>query len=108
MNRKKSVKHSDVLILAKEYLSKTGEGEHRYVCLAIADAAYELGSSAMGKELRDKIMGALTKDDKWVQTVRLWLMNQGVPCKELTNKAMQQYRHRWLNHLIKQFKAAGK
>jgi hypothetical protein len=108
MNRKKSVKYIDVLILAKRYLSKTGREDNRYVCIAVVDAAYELGVSAMGNELRSKIMGALTKDDRWVQTVRLWLMNQGVPCKELTNKAMQQYRHRWLNHLIKQFKAAGK
>lgn len=104
------IKYSDVLIEAKKHLSKTPRGRGRetnYVCFAVESAAEKLRVPKIGSDLRCRIMNVLQKEDSFALTARLWLIRKGIPKEELTPEAMQDYRHRWLDHLIEQFKEAG-
>jgi len=107
---KTKIKYSDVLIEAKNHLAKTPRGRRRetnYVCFAVEHAAEKLRVPEIGSDLRCRIMDVLQKEDSFTLTVRLWLIRKGIPKEDLTPEAVQEYRHRWLDQLIKEFKAAG-
>jgi len=103
--KKKQVKYSDVLIEAKTHLqtSRLEKKKPAYLCYAIFRAAWVLEDHKKGRVLQLKIMTAIRGG-----TVSMWLSRQGIPWSKLKDSAVQEYRHRWLDHLIKQFKEAGK
>lgn len=103
--KKNRVKYSDVLIEAKKHLMgpRWSRNKNPYVCHCIARAAMALGVPEKGQILQRKIMKALKE-----KTVTMWLVAQGIPWSKLSDSAVQRYRHEWLDHLIKQYKEAGK
>lgn len=87
---------------AKPFLNTARESHKRnYICFAIEDAAY-WGKMRYGvREACEKII----RDHLGGQgTVPGWLMYvAGIPGKKLTHRALQMYRHRWLDHLIESY-----
>jgi hypothetical protein len=111
-----SVKHSDILIKAKEYL-RTAENVKKetldtspYVCDAIHRAASTFGTrAAVHKAFA--ISTAIGRAINGCFSVKQWLVDQGVEGVDThahREELMQEYRHRWLDHLIEQYKGAGK
>ena len=114
-------KPSDVLKRAKNHLLRANNIYHDnlkpsnkytyrspYICDAIDHASALMDSNKaakIGDDLRDQIRNAIGN----YFSLQQWLeFEVGIHYSELTEKNMQLYRHRWLSHLIKEFKRAGK
>ena len=66
----------------------------QYVCSAIARTRAP-GAAWARTEISRRLAGRLT--------VGCWLASVGVPWGDLTNSALQEYRHAWLDSLIAEF-----
>ena len=66
----------------------------RYVCVAIARTRAP-GVALARTEVSRRLAGR--------STVIRWLVSVGVPWGDLTNSALQEYRHAWLDSLIAEF-----
>lgn len=90
-----------VLKAAKPFLSKNGRGWKKpaYICQAI-DEAYDKGliTSSEGYMVKDYISFCLDGSG----SVYAWLLRNISRQLNLspTGKTIQQYRHRWLDHMI--------
>lgn len=106
------MKTSNILKLAKTRLWDGIESyeavKNHSVCGAISMAVSNLPTAdkMRAARVRIKIMQAVGEN----LYVSRWLMNvHNVPKKYVTqSKLMQEYRHRWLDHLIATYEEAGK
>ena len=94
------MKHSTLLRRAKKHLKK-----EEFVCLAINEAAWVSKdykrNSLKAMEIKNQICEAI----KPYHSVKCWLRGQGF---DPTNEQMVEYRHRWLDELIRIYEEAGK
>lgn len=106
------MKTSNILKLAKTRLwdgvESYEDGKSLSVCGAIFLAVNNLPTAdkIRAAHVRIKIMQAIGEN----MYVSLWLREKhNVPKKYLKQpKLMQEYRHRWLDHMIATYKEAGK
>ncbi len=103
----KKIKYSDILIEAKTQLRKPTPGMYYkspYVCDAVMNAASKLRAVNKGLILTGKICLAINNHF----SVRSWRQYEhNIDPRKLTERRLQEYRHRWLDHMIKTFKEAG-
>lgn len=94
------MKHSTLLRRAKKHFKEEG-----FVCLAIDEAAWASNgykrNLCKAQEIKNQIREAIKPHD----SVKCWLRNQGF---NPTDEQMVEYRHRWLDELIRTFEEAGK
>jgi hypothetical protein len=79
-------------------------GKCTYICNAVDRAAKKAGKIGIGKYITKEII-AVRLGGTIGKTLDGWLDEQGVPCEDRTTAAMQEYRHAWLDMLIKEFSA---
>ena len=106
------MKTSKILERAKNYLwdgvESYEDGKSLSVCGAVFLAVNNLPTAdkIRAAQVRIKIMQAIGENlyvSRWLQE------KHNVPKKYLKqSKLMQEYRHRWLDHLIATYKEAGK
>ena len=90
----------DQLVGAKRYLwNGTGKKTStRFICHAIcATTAADIGSFTIAGEMIENRISPCNSVFGWL------VHNAGLTEKELTDEAVQTYRHEWLDHLIKEF-----
>jgi len=93
---------SELLISAKDFLATDeGQTKQRFICLAIEDAISYQNLRDVSKQ-HDDIFYYID-DALGGFTVRAWLRREvhTVTTKDLSDKNIQAYRHRWLDHIIK-------
>jgi predicted house-cleaning NTP pyrophosphatase (Maf/HAM1 superfamily) len=105
------MKYSEILKKAKNYLLKGTDISHRadkshYLCTAIYMAARRGASINRYNTLIahiDRLMNPSGRVKKYCH-VGEWLIKEaGIPLEQLTYENLQDYRHRWLDHLIKEY-----
>ncbi len=104
---KKQIKYSTILVEAKKYLRKPKQEatyKSPFLCDAIMTAAHDLRARSQGLILTGKICLAIDKHF----SVATWLEHKhNIDPRSITQQRLQEYRHRWLGHMIKTFKEAG-
>jgi hypothetical protein len=102
----KPLKSSEILARAKQYLwdgVTPYSGESFFICITLTRVPYGghgFKVRALQKEIERRLDGEVS--------VRDWLRDKaGVPRSELTQKNVQAYRHRWVDHLIEEYVAKG-
>ena len=116
------MKSSTILKTAKRFIRKNGNNRYFGVCSAILHASYSLGNASFDKagELEEEISrrvqpvayahtwlashvlygGIKRFSNRRQEEIRQWLYAQG-------DAAIQQWRLRWLDQLIAEYKAKG-
>jgi len=75
-----------------------------YICFAILYAARTHDCIELHQQCRDVIEARLLP---W-NNLDAWLQHGiGIPAKELTAERVQKHRRKWMNKLIKEYKAKG-
>lgn len=86
-----------------EYDLENG-GITEYICFAILYAARTHRCIDLHQQCRDVIEARLFP---W-NNLDAWLQHGiGIPAKELTAERVQKHRRKWMNKLIKEYKAKG-
>ena len=103
------MKHSEILREAKKILwdgkGRIGREERAYICDALFHAGARNGVPAKAQQIRKQIAAALYP----YGTLSGWLSCvHRVPPTERNCINMQEYRHRWLDELIRIYAEAGK
>lgn len=109
------MKTSELIDRSRKYLwdgkcdSDLDWGKSEYVCFAILYAAREHGGRKqilldLHQQCRDVIEARLFP---W-NNLEAWLEHgANIPAKELTHERVQKHRLKWMNKLIKEYKAKG-
>jgi hypothetical protein len=90
----------DYLLLPKQVLRWRNRSKLRYICYAIESAQDNRGS--YDSLMAQKAIRAIIHErmgDAWC--LEEWVHRQGI--RGATHDMMQEYRHRWLQSLIKEF-----
>ena len=103
------MKHSEILREAKKRLwdgvSRRRVNQASTICFAIILVSREGKDIYRAREIQTQIQEALDEQGY----VSQWLNQQaGIPEELLTHRNMQEYRHRWLDELIRIYEEAGK
>jgi len=94
------MKISKVLHKAKPFMLY-----NEFVCHAILDL--ERARIVPDKDA-DKTIKYIEARIAPYHTVAEWLKNSGVPWRQLTNKNLEEYRKRWIDHMINELEKEGK
>lgn len=92
------------LVAAKGRLSPTYhcDGKEQFICLAIDEARLRGECDSYGAKLAVKLIGERLRG---CPTIEMWL-EYNIPHfneRDIRSDSVQQYRHRWMNALIKEF-----
>ena len=74
---------------------------HEYICLALEATDADEWRQARSV-IRVRIGGSQ------MRTIEEWLIDQGIPRKQMTPKRLQAHRHAWLDMLIAEFEGEDK
>jgi hypothetical protein len=97
------VKAGAFLLTPRETLLVAFVPKHRYICHAIEYAAKYHGMNlSYGRE---RLLSTISERLQGHATLEFWLNRNGVSVSDQTPALMQDYRHRWLQELIKEFSA---
>ena len=77
----------------KRFSGRQGTLKQYYICNALAHATHS--SYALRRLIHQRLGDSITVED--------WLEGIGVPLDQLNDKNLQEYRHRWIDELIKEF-----
>ena len=95
------MKSSELLRLARARISMHYDS---FVCDAVRTAADSKGDYKLALDIADDIANRIHPRD----TVSSWLhFVAGVPWSQLTGSAMRDYRLRWIDSMIAEYKAKG-
>lgn len=96
------MKHSEILAEARK---KIASKKVIHVCIALRQDKWKEPEKVV--ELIDRISDSM---GDWAGSgVGLWLhQHVGIPAKQITDKRMREYRLRWLDQLIAEYKEIGK
>jgi hypothetical protein len=78
------------------YSCSRGSNKEEFICLAISPNSLETQAMRAARNIIDNRIDCFG-------SVRYWLLDKGIPKKDITTNNVQEYRHRWLQSLIKEF-----